>query len=205
MNYLRLIRELFNARGELAGLLAWRHRAYTTPAPPAVKRAVLLRQGMHGAVWVETGTYLGETTSCLANHSPMVYSIEPEPTLYAQAAEKFRDRKNIRIIHGTSEEALPELVAGLTGDVNFWLDGHYSAGITFKGSSDTPIKLELAAVARALPRLGRVVVLIDDMRCFEPSAAEFSQYPTRGYLVNWAEEAGLNWQIEHDIFVAKNH
>ena len=204
-HYLRLARELLEARENLAALLEWRRAAYAMPAPPAVKRAVLLRHGVPGGAWVETGTYLGETTACLADHAPMVYSIEPEPALHARAAEKFRDRQNVRIIHGTSEAVLPGLVAGLAGDVSFWLDGHYSAAITFQGAIDTPIKHELEVVARALPRLGRVAILIDDMRCFEPSVPEFSHYPPRGYLVAWAEEAGLTWQIEHDIFVAKNH
>jgi len=205
MKIINLLRELLSARGEIPALLEWRRAAYETPSPPAVKRAVLLRQGVHGGAWVETGTYLGETTECLAKRSPMVYSIEPEPALYARAVERFQNAKNVKIIQGTSEEVMPELVAGLTGDVSFWLDGHYSAGITFKGSSDTPIKQELEVIARVLPRLGRVAVLIDDMRCFEPSAPGFSQYPPRAYLVAWAEKAGLKWHIEHDIFVAKNH
>jgi hypothetical protein len=95
------------------------------------------------------------------------------------------------------------LLAAINGDVNFWLDGHYSAGPTFKGRSDTPIIEELSCISANLGRLGRACVLIDDLRCFDPTLLEFSSYPSIDYLVNWARENNLKWHVEHDIFVAR--
>ena len=155
--------------------------------------------------WIETGTYLGDTTALLARQARMVYSIEPEPELHERARRRFADRRNVELLRGTSEEVLPGLLARLTGDVNFWLDGHYSAGVTFRGPQDTPIVAELAAIAAALPQLSRVAVMIDDLRSFDPCVPEYNAYPTRSSLVDWADRQGLSWHIEHDIFVARNH
>ncbi len=47
-----------------------------------------------------------------------------------------------------------------------------------------------------------VTVLVDDVRCFDPSQTEYAQYPSRSTLVAWADRLDLWWIIEHDIFVA---
>ncbi|NBW49214.1 MAG: hypothetical protein EBR49_03830 [Betaproteobacteria bacterium] len=148
---------------------------------------------------------MGETTALLAQHSRQVYSIEPEPKLYARASALFADKKHVEIINGLSETVFPELLPKLNGDVNFWLDGHYSAGITFKGPVDTPIVAELNTIADNLHRFGKVSVLVDDVRCFDPTLPEYSTYPSVDYLVDWARAHQLNWRIEQDIFIAKNY
>ena len=199
----RLIHTLFPSRVRDSELREWKARNYAAPSPPHIKRSVLLRVGIPAGTWVETGTYLGETTAFLAGQARQVYSIEPEAALHARAQALFAGRNNVEIIRGTSEDVFPELMPRLSGDVSFWLDGHYSAGMTFKGDKDTPIKEELAAIAQALPRLGRVAVMVDDVRCFEPTCPDFSHYPPRSYLVEWADRLGLGWHIEHDIFVAR--
>jgi hypothetical protein len=67
--------------------------------------------------------------------------------------------------------------------------------------ADTPIRQELDAIAAILPHLGRVVILVDDVRCFDPSLPEFSDYPSRDWLVEWAGRLNLRCHIEHDIFI----
>ena len=92
----------------------------------------------------------------------------------------------------------------LTGDINFYLDGHYSAGITHKGPQDTPIIDELACISKNIPQFGKVRVMIDDVRCFNPHLEEYSSYPSLNILVDWANRHSLSWHIEHDIFIAKS-
>lgn len=183
--------------------LQWSKRRYAAPSPHFIKQACLLRNGFQAATWVETGTFLGQTTQLLARHAAYVYSIEPEPNLFARAEKIFSDKKNVKILKGASEDIFPELLPTLTGDVNFWLDGHYSAGITFKGSQDTPILDELACISRNINRFSRVCVLVDDIRCFNPHVPEYAAYPSLDALVAWASAHKLNWHIEHDIFVAR--
>ena len=47
------------------------------PAPHFIKQSLLLRHGINNSVWVETGTYLGQTTKFLSEHFSFVHSIEP--------------------------------------------------------------------------------------------------------------------------------
>lgn len=183
-------------------LHAWRRRGFSSPSPFFVKHACLLRNGIPNATWVETGTYLGQTTQFLSSHAKMVYSIEPETRLFAEAKKRFALTPNIELINGLSEDILPELLPRLNGNVNFWLDGHYSSGVTFRGPQDTPILDELKCISHNMHRFDEFCVLIDDVRCFNPSLGEYSSYPALGELVNWAATNGLHWGIEQDIFFA---
>ncbi len=181
----------------------WADRGYDMPAPQIVKWSVLTRYGIPTGTWVETGTYLGGTTAFLAEHAAHVYSIEPAPALAQAAVERFQDCPNVTILQGLSEDCMPGVLAGIEGPVSFWLDGHFSAGNTFQGPSDTPIRSELAAIEPQLSRWETVTVLVDDVRCFDPSNPHFADYPTRGWLVDWADRNGLSWVFEHDIFIAR--
>lgn len=183
----------------------WADRQFAPPSPAFVKQKVLLRNGLRSAIWIETGTFMGDTTNVLSKVAKMVYSIEPEPTLFSKAEEKFRNTSNVKIIRGLSEEILPKLLTTLSGDICFWLDGHYSAGGTFKGPQETPILDELDAIGRNIANMGNIVVMVDDIRLFDPGNPEFSAYPSVDFLVDWARKQNLTWYIEHDIFIAKNH
>jgi hypothetical protein len=181
--------------------LRWKKRLFDAPAPFYVKKCVLLRNGTPNATWVETGTFMADMTVFLAEHSQKVISVEPEPEFFSKAQQKCKSFDNIKIINGLSEKVLPEILPSLNGAVNFWLDGHYSGGVTFKGPIDTPIIEELWCIEKSIKNISRLAVLIDDMRCFNSG---FPGYPEKSYLVVWAEKNKLHWHIEHDIFVARN-
>ena len=197
-NKLRTRRSLKNEE------MVWVARAYASPSPSWIKRQALLRLGMKNATWVETGTFMGDTTALLATDSEAVYTIEPDNALFEKASARFSGDKKIRVIHGLSESVFPQLLPTLNGRVNFWLDGHYSGGITHKGPIDCPVRQELANIEQHIKRFDAVIVLIDDMRCFDPSVPEYADYPSIDYLVDWARSNDLAWHIEHDIFVAKS-
>lgn len=180
----------------------WARRGFTAPSPPSIKQQVLLRHNLREATWVETGTFLGDTTALLAAHARKVYSIEPEPTLFKKASARFRDHANVEILKGTSEEVLPTLMPRLDGNVCFWLDGHYSHGLTYRGPTDCPVIEELAAIEAHTDRLDAIHILIDDIRLFNRRQSLYRDYPTTDYLVDWARENGFEWMIEQDIFIA---
>jgi hypothetical protein len=181
-----------------------RHRLGLRSAKATIKQKVLLKNGLRKATWVETGTFMGDTASVLSKVAKIVYTIEPGPILFSKAKERFSHIRNVKVIDGLSEDVLPKLLPTLSGDVCFWLDGHYSAGITFKGPQDTPIIDELAAIGQNISRMRGVVVMIDDVRCFDPRNPEFSAYPAVDVLVDWARRHNFIWHIEHDIFIARN-
>ena len=38
---------------------------------------------------------------------------------------------------------------------------------------------------------------------FDPAKPEFADYPSKAFLIAWAERLGFSWHIEQDIFVAR--
>lgn len=182
----------------------WAARGYAAPSPAAIKRAVILRNGIPNGIWVETGTYKGDTAALLAQNSSKVYTIEPAQQLFEDAKKRFASTPNVEVIQGISEEIFPQLIPRLSGQVNFWLDGHYSTGVTFQGPTDCPLVEELACIEANLRNFSRVAVLIDDIRyCINPASHQFSGYPKLDVLVDWARKNGLEWHIEHDMFIAR--
>lgn len=182
-------REIIRPRREKVGQYsAWRQRDYADQSPEMIKRSVLRRNSTLGGTWVETGTYIGESTAFLALDAGKVYTIEPEKGYFERASQRFSKTDNVTVINGTSESVLPGLLAELKGDINFWLDGHYSAGGTFKGAIDCPVEEELRAIKSNLTNYSKVSILIDDVRCFLPRNEIYPDYPSIDLLVNWARK-----------------
>lgn len=182
----------------------WEVAKFRSPSPQFIKQATIKRNYQLGSVFVETGTYHGSTTSYLSSFAPQVISIEPDLILFNAASKKFSLKENITLYNGASEDVFPELIPSLKGDVTFWLDGHFSGGVTFQAQKDTPICFELEIIEINISNFNSLCVLIDDFRCFNPSSPEFKDYPTKSFLVDWAIRNSLNWTVENDIFIARN-
>jgi hypothetical protein len=198
----RIIINLYHIFSLWRGYRDWGTREYAAPSPYLIKQAILLRNGFPNAIWVETGTYLGITTKALSKHGSFVYSIEPEPTLYANAKKSFEAQPNVEIINGISEDIFPKLLPKLSGVINFWLDGHYSGGETFAGPNDCPLFEELTFISQNIRHFEAVSILIDDIRLCGKTHV-YGAYPSLEDLVDFAKSNNLDWHIEHDIFVAK--
>jgi hypothetical protein len=182
----------------------WVQREFAAPSPNFIKRKVLLREAFKKAVWVETGTYKGDTTNLLARNNT-VYSIEPSKKYYLRAKKRFRKNNNVFLFLGTSEEMLEVVLALIPqgSQINFWLDGHYSGAETFKGVFNSPILKELQIIMDNVSKFRSVCIFIDDIRCFGSMTEEYQDYPNLNFLVDWCNQFKLSWHIEHDILIAK--
>jgi len=179
-------------------MLQWGASGYRIPSPPMVKRAAIRRNAVHGGTFVETGTFFGDTSAYACRFSTKVITLEPARELYEAAVRRFsRKRPQVELINATSEEAFPGLVPRLEGDITFWLDGHYSGGITYEGEQHTPLLRELECIGPHVGRFGRLAVLVDDIHACGTNPA----YPPMSMVLDWARAHGLPWHIEHDILV----
>ena len=182
--------------------VGWWKRSFSSPAPHFVKMRIL-ETAKKVDVWVETGTYMGQTTELLSRNTSRVISIEPSRELAKRAAKLLAHNQNVRIVNGLSENELPIILEDLPSEslnVAFWLDGHYSEGPTHLGPVETPIVEELRVIAAQLQKFQEVVVFIDDFRCF---VNEQTDYPSTSFLSTWADSNGMSWSVEHDIFIAR--
>jgi len=192
---------------QLVRLLPWIASGFNSPAPNIVKWHVMKKWGGRGT-WIETGTYLGETTLFLADVGKFVISLEPADQLYQDACLKFASAKNIHIVHGTSESSLASCVDNLEPskkeDLTFWLDGHYSAGLTYLGEQECPVLFELETIGASADFTKPLTILIDDVRGFSRTGELNQGFPSLSFLANWADSRRLYWVIEHDIFIMTN-
>jgi hypothetical protein len=67
-------------------------------------------------------------------------------------------------LQGDSGNVLNQVLAEISQPALFWLDGHYSEGITAKGEKECPIIEELSCIFKS-KRLNHLI-LIDDARLF---------------------------------------
>ena len=179
----------------------WRRSNFSSPSPQHVKIKVLKSNSLPNSTWIETGTYLGDTTSKLAKIAIRVITIEPQTELSLFTSKRLKRKKNVEVINVTSESSIVKVLEGVSGPTCFWLDGHYSGDVTFQGSAISPISAELSAISNYLTK-NQVVVFVDDFRLFVDSLA--TGYPDHLTLIKWAEENSLTWTVEHDIFIAKS-
>lgn len=146
---------------------------------------------------IETGTYLGTTTSYLSNSFSRIVSIELSPDLAREAKEHFKQKKNISIFQGDSGLLLVDIIKDEVSKKVFWLDAHYSAGVTAISErfGDTPISTEIEEILRYW--IQGSVVLIDDARLFDGT----NNYPTIESLVSFVREKNqeLNVFVDKDI------
>lgn len=134
--------------------------------------------------FVETGTYLGDTLCYIAKKGVRCTSIELSRELYETACKKFEAYKNVRLVQGDSGQRLPEVLKEINKPVLFWLDGHYSSGITACGETHTPVSIELKAILSH--RIKQHVILIDDARNFDGT----NNYPHLENLLRVIQEDG---------------
>ena len=156
----------------------WRLAGSPIPPPHVVKQAVLRdyarRYGLD--VLIETGTYYGDMVQAMTYAFRRIYSIELSEDLFRRSRNRFMGQAHIELICGDSARVLPSVLRRLTAPALFWLDGHYSGGVTARGPEDTPILAELDQIL-ATTEDGHVIV-IDDARCFGADPA----YPTLDVL-----------------------
>jgi hypothetical protein len=141
------------------------------------------------SILVETGTYLGEMIEAQKNNFVKTYSIELSEKLFKRAKKKFLSEKNIVLLQGDSGKRLAEVVAVLREPALFWLDGHYSGGMTALGDKECPVREELAAIFKSEHKH---IILIDDARMFNGT----HDYPTIEEIKKIIENFDKKYSIE---------
>lgn len=175
----------------------WNRKGCPVPPPHMVKQLTIAGyQKQYGyQTLVETGTFMGEMVEAQKKNFKEIISIEIGDDLFEQAKKRFRQDKNIRLIHGDSGKMLPQVVTTIKSPAIFWLDGHYSNGITAMGDTECPIFEELDAIFNN-NNLDHIL-LIDDARCFTGE----NDYPTIEKLTEYVQRKKplYNVEVKNDI------
>lgn len=142
------------------------HRAMT---PHRIKQLTLRTYArQHGLrTLVETGTYRGDMVWALRRDFDELYSVELDLTLCERAQRRLARCRHVHIYQGDSAHVLPDILGRLNAPALFWLDGHFSGGVSARGAETTPIRAELHHILSSAYRSN--IILIDDARLFNGS------------------------------------
>jgi hypothetical protein len=114
-------------------------------------------------VFVETGTHLGGTIFKMEQHFDTLYTIEIKPEFYYDIKSKYSGNK-INFLLGDSSLLLEDVVKHISKPTIFFLDGHWSAENTGRGTKDCPLYEELNHINNSFKE--EAIIIIDDFRLF---------------------------------------
>lgn len=178
-------------------LRQWEEAGNPVPPPHCVKQQILREYAAKYRLrtLVETGTYYGDMVAALHDTFDTIYSIELSPRLHARARRRLRHLAHVTLLCGDSANELAHVLETLEGAALFWLDSHYSAGITAKGAVDTPIFAELTHIFQRANN--NDIILIDDARCFGRDKDYPSLDALTSFVLSRRPEASVT--VIHDI------
>lgn len=190
----KYLQEIYQGRRYVNQIKDWNTKGYGYPFPPSEntkQNIVRTYQAIYGYnTLIETGTYLGEMVNAQKNYFNKIISIELSLPLFEKAQQRFEGIDHIQILQGDSSLVLPLILKDTNEPVIFWLDGHYSGGITAKGKKECPIYEEIDAIF-ASSSLNHIL-LIDDARLFIGKR----DYPTIDELYNYVQSKNRGYKIE---------
>ncbi len=130
-NYLKTIKQYLK-QTSLYPFFRWvkfvfvERRSQLSPSASISKRLFIKNMGQQNNIdiFVETGTYLGDTIKALKNVFKTIYSVELDNKLAKRASKIFKKYDHIHIIQGDSEKILFNLLPQINQPTLFWLDAH---------------------------------------------------------------------------------
>jgi hypothetical protein len=149
-----------------------------------------------GAVAIETGTYLGDGAMLLSEYFIEVFTIEREVTLAKNAIKRFSEIKKVHVLTGSSREVLSDVIPNRDIPVLFWLDAHFSGGVTAGADDPCPLGFELTTICGARESKN-TIILIDDIR----GAVGANGWPSVVELCAIAHSNGYQGAIVDDVLV----
>ncbi len=170
----------------------WIQSGKPVPPPHMVKQLAIkdAQQKYNCKVLVETGTYLGDMVEAQKNNFSRIITIELSIPLYEKAKRRFRRDQNVTLIQGDSGKVLNEVVKDLNERAVFWLDGHYSSGITAKGDKVSPVYEELEILLNS--QIKNHIILIDDARLFKG----MGDYPAIEEVTGFVQSKNSSYRFE---------
>jgi hypothetical protein len=175
----------------------WELNGKPVPPPHTIKQqAIQYYQKRSGYnILVETGTYKGDMILAQKDFFKKIYSIELSQALFEKAKKRFRNYSYVILLRGNSGDVIANVLNELKEPAIFWLDGHYSGGITAKIEKYSPVNEELQMLINN-NRLQHII-LIDDARGFTGEHG----YPTLEEVKEMTAKSfpGYRFSVDEDI------
>lgn len=200
----RFIVAFFQSCFALWGVI--KSRSTSSFSPNWIKRKFLIDLIIKYQIvqFIETGTYLGQTCGLIARRYPKMHidTVEIDETLFNDLQRrKVSKLPNITFWRGDSRFVLKEVLRlPVAGRTLFWLDGHFSMGITSSGLLETPLHHELEIIGDSMGRFGQdYIIVIDDQKEIDNNP----NYPSTDFLESFAESHRLSIVKFRNMLVLK--
>jgi hypothetical protein len=153
-------------------------------------------------VFIETGTFKGDTAAAVESFFDKVVTIELSQALAADAVKRFNESTKVQVLQGDSAVKLRELRPDLEGvSALYWLDAHWCVANDTAGElSQCPLMNELKAIGHLNDKS---VILIDDARLFLApplSPHEISQWPRFHQIIMFL----MTMSPDHELMIVND-
>ena len=117
-------------------------------------------------IFIETGTYKGDTCRLVSPHFEKVHTIEIYEPLYNESLISFKDYDNIEAHLGASVDILPRLYNEFKDGAVFYMDAHISGfDSAYNPLHPLPLLKELEVINHK--PLGPSLFIVDDLRLWK--------------------------------------
>lgn len=120
-------------------------------------------------IFIETGTYEGNTILSMEPFFTKLYTIEYSEKYYNISKSKYNNNK-IGFILGDSSIIFESLLPTIKDKCIFFLDGHWSSSDTGRSSKDCPLLEEITHINNLYKH--EAIIIIDDYRLFGKNNTE---------------------------------
>ncbi len=190
-NYIHQVRDILRT-------ISWLLNGKIGNPPHIIKQAIIKNYAKisNNKVLVETGSFMGYMIFSQLSSFDEIYSIEIADYYYQRLLKIFGTSKKVKLVLGDSAEKLPTVLKGIKRDVVFWLDGHFSGGMTGQSKLGvSPIIFEVDLILKDRQDF-KDIILIDDARLFGTDG-----YPTIDQLLGVFGDKlkKYDWFIDDDV------
>lgn len=166
--------------------------------------ALLLKKSYGLSVFVETGTFLGETTAWASKNFSKVYTVEIlERYIKGAKSSNCFGLGNIEFFHGESSKLIPEILSKITEPALFWLDAHWGGDLHYKKpEEECPLMGELEAIRNH--SITHSVLMIDDARLFvypPPKPLTPEKWPSFGEILSTLSQMKYVPMVVDDVII----
>jgi len=118
-------------------------------------------------IFVETGTAYGQTLQEIQPYFKKIFTVEISEKLWEWLQPQIQQFENVEHVLGDSLIEIPKFLETLHKDdkVFFWLDAHWSQGLSSKNDLDCPLIEECVIIDKQY-KADIGLVVIDDVRMF---------------------------------------
>jgi hypothetical protein len=144
---------------------------------PPIEIILELKEAYRIKNFIETGTYSGDTAYWASQVFEQVLTIEYSQFIYEKAAQKYTHINNIEFLYGDTRQQLSNIIQDLNTPSLFWLDAHWSGGLTYGETDQCPLIEEIEIINNSDHEH---FIFIDDARLFmspPPLPLAMEQWP----------------------------